>query len=166
MGNLLIRGINLLGDVYKLAKHSNDLKPGYDTMRKLVAPRTGFQTVVSESRAMNRAGFLLDGHVSETINPSLGLKERIFHSGKTVERVLYDKADKPLAAMELGFSNGKFYYGVLTPSEQGSIMELLADGSKKARSYYGVTNFSDAFNIKDIQPYRDNCFKFSLRKTV
>ena len=155
-------GIDLAKDAAKLAKNKNLIKRSYDTTRALVAPRPGFiATTPKDARAMNEVGFSLDGFVRNTKNPVTGMQERIFYSGDTVERVLYDSAERPVGAIHARFSpsGDAFYSQVLKPSENGKIAEVLSNGTEKPSTYYGATDFAKAFDIKNVQAFAKNFFK-------
>lgn len=160
--DLVRSGVNLAEDAAKLAKNKNLIKRSYDTTRALVAPRHGFvATTETDARAMNEAGFLLDGFVRNTKNPATGMSERIFYSGDSVERVLYDGAKNPVGAIHTKFSpNGDaFYSQVLKPSEDGKVVEVLANGTEKPSNYFGATDFAKAFDIKNVQAFVKDLFK-------
>lgn len=162
--DLVRSGVNLAEDAAKLAKNKNLIKRSYDTTRALVAPRHGFvATTETDARAMNEAGFLLDGFVRNTKNPATGMSERIFYSGDSVERVLYDGAKNPVGAIHARFSPignvESLYSQVLKPSEDGKVVEVLANGTEKPSNYFGVTDFAKAFDIKNIQAFVKDLFK-------
>ncbi len=160
--DLVRSGVNLAEDAARLAKCKNSIKRSFDTTIALVSPRPGFvATAKTDARAMNEAGFLMDGYVRNTKNPATGMSERIFYSGDIVERVLYDGAKKPVGAIHARFSpNGDaFYSQVLKPSEDGKVIEVLANGTEKPSNYFGVTDFAKAFDIKNIQAFVKDLFK-------
>lgn len=158
---LMRSGVNLVEDAARLAKSKN-LKCSYDTTRALVSPRPRFVTIKSDEIAMNRAGFLTDGHVRYAENIDTGMQERISYTGKTVERVLYDKAKNPVGAIYTKFSpdGDSFYSQVLKPSKDGEIMEVMPNGTERPSNYYGETNFAKAFDFKEIQEQVKDFFKF------
>lgn len=158
--DLVRSGVNLAEDAARLAK-KNPITRSFDTMMALVAPRPGFVvTAKTDARAMNEAGFLMDGYIRNTKNPTTGMSERIFYSGDVFERVLYDGAKKPVGAIHARFSpNDSFYSQVLKPSEDGKVVEVLANGTEKPSNYFGVTDFAKAFDIKNIQAFVEDLFK-------
>ena len=162
--DLVRSGVNLAEDAARLAKSKNSITRSFDTMRALVAPRPGFvATAKTDARAVNEAGFLMDGYIRNTKNPATGMSERIFYSGDIVERVLYDGAKKPVGAIHARFSPignvDSLYSQVLKPSEDGKVVEVLANGTEKPSNYFGVTDFAKAFDIKNIQAFVKDLFK-------
>jgi len=155
-------GVNLVEDAIKLGKAKTNLKPCYETACQLVKSRPGFvKTTAEDAHAVGRDGRLLDGYVRELVNPQAGLTEKIYYSGSNVERVIYDANKRPLGAVVVDFAGAEktCYPRVYKPSPDGDVVEILANGTERASNYYGVTDFSKAFNFRDIQAYVKNIFK-------
>lgn len=146
--------INMLNDAVSIARsgmNEKGLARSYENLKKLVQPRHGFHQVGKTEYAVIPSDRITDLSFMRFENSQSGMKEHVVADSSYVERVLYNKDNNPVGAVLFdktsdGARDG-FVGRVFESNEDGSIVEILADGTRKQRDISGETNFEKAFDM-------------------